>query len=200
MAVLGQERLQAKLLVAHRSNPAVATGLSEAILRPQQMKLQPCAQPRIARPAQPAPGPQQARTQALQAQSDFGMERGRISDFAFPSLLHFSAPESGDMVTWLWCWSAERRFGGSIPPRYLGLETGDFGGDKLSGLPRYVEEADALETGKLGGLVFRARKWISEHCKHLDERIWRTQDTKNALFGVRRFWRFLLQNGAVTKR
>ena len=70
------------------------------------------------------------------------------------------------------------------------LETGDFGGDKLGGLEFEV---------------FRARKRISEHCKHL-EQVFRgkranlearaaqkTQDTKNALFGVRRFQRFLLQ-------
>ena len=70
------------------------------------------------------------------------------------------------------------------------LETGDFGGDKLSGLEFEV---------------FRARKRISEHCEHL-EQVFRgkranleaqaaqkTQDTKNALFGVSRFQRFLHQ-------
>ena len=66
-----------------------------------------------------------------------------------------------------------------------------------------------LETGdKLGGLefeVFRARKRISERCEHLEQvfggkranlearAAQKTQDTKNALFGVRRFQRFLLQ-------
>ena len=70
------------------------------------------------------------------------------------------------------------------------LETGDFGGDKLGGLEFEV---------------FRARKRISEHCKHLKQvfggkranleaqAAQKTQDTKNALFGVRRFQRFLLQ-------
>ena len=70
------------------------------------------------------------------------------------------------------------------------LETGDFGGDKLGGLEFEV---------------FRARKRISEHCKHLEQvfggkranleaqAAQKTQDTKNALFGVRRFHRFLLQ-------
>ena len=38
----------------------------------------------------PAPGPHQARTRL---QSDFGLERGRISDFAFPSLLRTSRPQ-----------------------------------------------------------------------------------------------------------
>ena len=68
------------------------------------------------------------------------------------------------------------------------LETGDFGGDKLGGLEFEV---------------FRARKRISEHCKHLEQvfggkranleaqAAQKTQDTKNALFGVRRFQRFL---------
>ena len=70
------------------------------------------------------------------------------------------------------------------------LETGDIGGDKLGG--REFK-------------VFRARKRISEHCKHLKQvfggkranleaqAAQKTQDTKNALFGVRRFQRFLLQ-------
>ena len=67
------------------------------------------------------------------------------------------------------------------------LETGDFGGDKLGGLEFEV---------------FRARKRISEHCKlepvfggkraNLEaQAAQKTQDTKNALFGVRRFQRFL---------
>ena len=70
------------------------------------------------------------------------------------------------------------------------LETGDIGGDKL----------DRLEFE-----VFGARKRISEHCKHLEQvfggkranleaqAAQKTQGTKNALFGVRRFQRFLLQ-------
>ena len=70
------------------------------------------------------------------------------------------------------------------------LETGDFGGDKLGGL-------------EFAG--FSARKRISEHCEHLEpvfggkranleaQAAQKTQDTKNALFGVRRFQRFLLQ-------
>ena len=53
--------------------------------------------------------------------------------------------------------------------------------------------------------VFRGRKRISEHCKHLEQvfggkranleaqAAHLTPDTKNALFGVRRFQRFLLQ-------
>ena len=47
------------------------------------------------------------------------------------------------MVTWLRRWSPERRFGGSIPPRYLRadvLETGDIGGDYFGGLPCHVGE------------------------------------------------------------
>ena len=62
-------------------HPVAAAGLRQ----------QSCAQHRIARAA---PGPHQARTRP---QSDFGMERGRISDFAFPSLLRtFRPKESGD--------------------------------------------------------------------------------------------------------
>ena len=53
--------------------------------------------------------------------------------------------------------------------------------------------------------AFRGRKRISEHCKHLEpvfggkranleaQAAQKTQGTKNALFGVRRFQRFLLQ-------
>ena len=55
------------------------------------------------------------------------------------------------MVTWLGRWSPERRFGGLIPPRYLG----GFGGDKLSGLPRHVGEprrGNVLCGEHLGGL------------------------------------------------
>ena len=66
------------------------------------------------------------------------------------------------------------------------LETGDFSGDKLGGLEFKV---------------FRARKRISEHCKvfggkraNLEaQAAQETQDTKNALFEIRRFQRFLLQ-------
>ena len=66
------------------------------------------------------------------------------------------------MVTWLRRLSPERRFGGSIPPRADVLETGDVGGDKLSGLPRHVGEprrADVLCGERRTGLefeVFRA--------------------------------------------
>ena len=81
----------------------------------------------------------------------------------------------------LWCASA-----GDV------LETGDFGGDKLS------------------GQAFRGRKRISEHGKHLEpvfggelanleaQAAQKTQDTKNALFGV--LSTFCSKNGAVTKR
>ena len=77
-----------------------------------------------------------------------------------------------------------------------GLETGDIGGDYFSGLEFAV----------------RGRKRISEHGEHLEpvfggkranleaQAAHLSQDTKNALFGVRRFQRFLLKNGAVTKR
>ena len=53
---------------------------------------------------------------------------------------------------------------------------------------------------------------ILEHCKHLEpvfrgkqanleaQAAQKTQDTKNALFGVRRFSAFCSKNGAVTKR
>ena len=83
------------------------------------------------------------------------------------------------------------------------LETGDFGGDKLSGVGE-PWRADVLRGEHLGGLP-RHRKRISEHCKHLEpvfggkranleaQAAQKTQDTKNALFGVRRFQRFLLQ-------
>ena len=54
------------------------------------------------------------------------------------------------------------------------LETGDIGGDKLGGLEFEV---------------FRARKRISEHCKHLEQ----VFGGKRANLGVRRFQRFLLQ-------
>ena len=61
------------------SNPVASAGL----------RLQSCAQHRIARPARPAPGtrpapgPHQARTRP---QSDFDVERGRISDFGGEAL------------------------------------------------------------------------------------------------------------------
>ena len=83
-------------------------------------------------------------------------------------------------------------------------------GKHLGGLPRQTlaDSEVCLGSDKLGGLefeVFRARKRISEHCKHLEQvfggkranleaqAAQKTQDTKNTLFGVRRFQRFLLQ-------
>ena len=78
---------------------------------------------------------------------------------------------------------------GGVPRQADVLETGDIGGDKLSG----------------NSQAFRGRKRISEHGKHLEpvfcgklanleaQAAHLTQDTKNALFGVRRFQRFLLQ-------
>ena len=83
----------------------------------------------------------------------------------------------------------------AVPRRADVLETGDIGGDKLGGLEFEV---------------FRARKRISEHLEQVfggkranleAQAAQKTQDTKNALFGVRRFQRFLLKkNGAATKR
>ena len=61
------------------------------------------------------------------------------------------------------------------------LETGDFGGDKLGGLEFEVFRArEPVFGGKRANLEAQAAQ--------------KTQDTKNALFGVRRF------QGAVTKR
>ena len=76
------------------------------------------------------------------------------------------------------------------------LETGDFGGDKLSGW---------------NSQVFRGRIRISEHGEHLEpvfggkranleaRAALLTPDTKNALFGVRRFQRFLHQKRSGDK-
>ena len=83
-----------------------------------------------------------------------------------------------------------------MPRQGDALETGDFGGDKLSGLEFEV---------------FRARKRISEHGEHLEpvfggkqanleaKAALLTPDTKNALFGVRRFQRFLHQTRSGDK-
>ena len=76
------------------------------------------------------------------------------------------------------------------------LETGDFGGDKLSGLEfagfsRQNTDFGAWRTpgagfgGKRANLEARAAQ--------------KTQDTKNALFGVRRFQRFLHQKRSGDK-
>ena len=68
-----------------------------------------------------------------------------------------------------------------VPRRADVLETGDFGGDKLSGLPRHVGEPWRADVS-----------W--ERCKHLEpvfggkranleaQAAQKTQDTKNALF------------------
>ena len=84
------------------------------------------------------------------------------------------------------------------PRRAAALDTGG-----LCGVPR---QADVLETGDVGGdklsglefAGFRGRKRISEHCKHLEpvfggkranleaQAAHLTPDTKNALFGQKR--------------
>ena len=60
------------------------------------------------------------------------------------------------MVRWFGRWSPERFDSSPVPRRADVLETGDFGGDKLSGLPRHVGEprrADVLCGEHLGGLL-----------------------------------------------
>ena len=56
---------------------------------PNQARTKPAPGPHQAR-TRLAPGPHQARTRL---QSNFGLERGRISDFAFPSLLRTFRPQ-----------------------------------------------------------------------------------------------------------
>ena len=72
------------------------------------------------------------------------------------------------------------------------LETGDFGGDKLSGLEFAGKRISERST---------ANTWSRFSAEN--ERIWRaaqkTQDTKNVLFGVRRFQRFLHQKRSGDK-
>ena len=76
------------------------------------------------------------------------------------------------------------------------LRAAAFATGGLCGVPR---QADVLETGDFGGdklsRLFRLKKRISEHCKHLEPVFGgkRANYTKDALFGVRRFQRFLLQ-------
>ena len=68
------------------------------------------------------------------------------------------------------------------------LETGDFGGDKLSGLEFSGFSGQKTDFGARGA-GFSAENeqiWASK-AAHL------TQGTKNAFFGVCRFQRFLLQ-------
>ena len=95
-------------------NPVASAGL----------RLQSCAQPRIARPA---PGPHQARARP---QSDFGMERV-FQAFCAQPFLGLKAPfwderAHGDMVWALVSGATFRRFDSSpVPRRADVLETGD---------------------------------------------------------------------------
>ena len=88
---------------AGSGNPVCGAGMAEAILRIEAAILCPTQGPRQAR-TRSAPGPRQARARpAPGPQSDFGGERGRISDFggekfgstglAFPSLLRTFRPQ-----------------------------------------------------------------------------------------------------------
>ena len=79
----GKNSSKPELLVLHQGNPVSGcrSRIEAAILCPTQD-----CQGRT----RPAPGPHQARTRP---QSDIGLERGRISDFAFPSLLRTFRPQ-----------------------------------------------------------------------------------------------------------
>ena len=84
------------------------------------------------------------------------------------------------------------------------------GASDTGGLCAVPRQADVLETAVTSSAgwnsqAFRGRKRISEHCKYVEpvfggkranlkaQAAQKTQDTKNAIFGVRRFQRFLLQ-------
>ena len=93
------------------------------------------------------------------------------------------------------------------------LETGDIGGDKLSGLPCYVGEprqADVLcGTSSEYSQRWNSQKRNSEHIKRLEPvfgGIWRPGSTFDAGHKKRTFRKFAVfsafcsKNGAVTKR
>ena len=167
--MLRQERLQAQAAGSAPGQSCVwrRNGWGNSVAS-AGLRLQSCAQPRIARPA---PGPHQARTRP---QSDFGLERGRISDFAFL----FGPKESGDEAVTPFLglkapfWD-ERAHGGvglrrfdfsPVPWRADMLESGNFGGNKLR-LPCYVEEprrAVRLQAWSSAGC--RVRHWLTLRC------------------------------------
>ena len=67
---------------------------------------------------------------------------------------------------------------------------GDFGGDKLGGLE--FEVFSGLKTD-FGALQTPEQVFGGKRANLEAQAAQKTQDTKNALFGVRRFQRFLLQ-------
>ena len=69
-------------------------------------------------------------------------------------------------------------------------ETGDFGGDKLGGLEFAGFSGQKTDFGALQTPGAGFRRKTSEFGAQAAQK---TQDMKNALFGVRRFQRFLLQ-------
>ena len=118
--------------------------LDGRVLEASQIEYKPFGKPPLKRE-------RQARTRL---QSDFGLATSLFQ--AFCAL--FGPKESGDEAVTSGFWAKKRRFG-QVPRRTDVLETGDFGGDNLSGLTRYVEEprqADVL-LGSTSAVGFRRK-------------------------------------------